>query len=56
MKTDIEYLREAIEISLEARASGNHPFGALLVSPKGDVLIRCGNTHKADKGCGTCRA
>lgn len=52
MKNDIDYLREAIKISEESRASGNHPFGALLVSPEGEILIRCGNTHKTDKGVG----
>jgi hypothetical protein len=30
MRSDTEYLRLAVEIATESRASGNHPFGALL--------------------------
>ena len=52
MNNDIEQLRETIKISLASRATGNHPFGSLLVGPDGEILIRCGNTHAADKGVG----
>jgi tRNA(Arg) A34 adenosine deaminase TadA len=38
VRSDTEYLRLAVEIATESRASGNHPFGALLVGPEGDVL------------------
>jgi tRNA(Arg) A34 adenosine deaminase TadA len=30
MKSKVEYLREAIRVSQESRARGNHPFGAVL--------------------------
>jgi len=43
--TDEDYLRLTIEIAREARAAGNHPFGAILVSPDGTVLMRAGNAH-----------
>jgi len=52
MQGDVFYLHEAIEIAWEARRSGNHPFGALLVDPEGEVVIRAGNTHSVDKGIG----
>ena len=37
------YLRRAIEISREARAAGNTPFGALLVNKDGDIVMEQGN-------------
>ncbi len=56
MKTDTEYLRLAVEIATESRASGNHPFGALLVGPEGDVLFSSGNTFARDRGVGHAEA
>lgn len=51
MKSDVEYLREAVEVSRQARASGNTPFGAILVGPEGEILLRQQNNeiteHKA---------
>jgi tRNA(Arg) A34 adenosine deaminase TadA len=38
------YLRRAIELAKKARENGNHPFGALLVSPTGEVLLEAENT------------
>ncbi len=45
MRNDVDYVRLAMEIARESRAGGNHPFGALLVGPEGDVLISAGNTY-----------
>jgi tRNA(Arg) A34 adenosine deaminase TadA len=45
--TDEDYLRQAIEIARQARAAGNHPFGAILVGPDGTVLLQAGNAHGA---------
>jgi tRNA(Arg) A34 adenosine deaminase TadA len=42
--TDERYLRRAIELAAEARASGDMPFGSLLVGPAGDVLAEDRNT------------
>ncbi len=42
---DLAQLRIAIEIARQARAGGNHPFGATLVGPDGTVLLRAGNAH-----------
>ncbi len=52
MQDDITLLREAIKIAENARAEGNHPFGALLASKDGDILIRQGNTYREDRGTG----
>ncbi|TIM06021.1 MAG: nucleoside deaminase, partial [Mesorhizobium sp.] len=56
MKSDTEYLSLAVEIATESRASGNHPFGALLVGPEGDVLLSSGNTYARDRGVGHAEA
>ncbi len=45
MKTDEEFLRLTLEIARQARAAGNHPFGAILVGPDGTVLMQAGNAH-----------
>ncbi len=37
-------LRRAIELARRAREQGNHPFGALLVSQTGEVLLEAENT------------
>lgn len=36
--TDIEHLRRAVELAREARARGDHPFGAVLVTPTGTII------------------
>lgn len=53
---DIEYLREAIRIAGQSRERGNHPFGALLVGPHGDILLRSENTFTTDGGTGHAEA
>jgi tRNA(Arg) A34 adenosine deaminase TadA len=45
LETDEHYLRLSIEIARQARAAGNHPFGAILVGPDGSVLLEAGNAH-----------
>lgn len=52
MPTDLDHLRHAITLARESRATGNHPFGALLVGPQGEVLLASGNTHATDRGVG----
>ena len=49
---DEDYLRQTIAIARTSRAAGNHPFGALLVGPGGEVLLTSGNTYAADRGVG----
>lgn len=52
MRSDAEYLRLTMKLAAESRASGSHPFGALLVGPEGDVLLSSGNTYARDRGVG----
>ncbi|WP_371746467.1 nucleoside deaminase [Aminobacter sp. SR38] len=56
MRSDTEYLHLAVKIAGESRASGNHPFGAILVGPDGDVLLSSGNTYAQDRGVGHAEA
>ncbi|MFA7124919.1 MAG: nucleoside deaminase [Sphaerochaetaceae bacterium] len=40
---DIRLLFETVKIARAAKASGNHPFGALLADKDGNILIKQGN-------------
>jgi tRNA(Arg) A34 adenosine deaminase TadA len=48
---DASYLLRAIELARTARAHGNHPFGALLVGPAGEVLAEAENSVVTDLDC-----
>lgn len=52
----IALLKRTIDLAAEARANGNHPFGALLADADGTILIEAGNTFAADKGPGHAEA
>lgn len=52
MKSDIERLRDTIRLASESRACGNHPFGALLVGPDGELLCQSGNSYSTQGGTG----
>ena len=41
---DAYYLRQAIHQAKEARGKGNHPFGAILVDEKGNIVLTAQNT------------
>lgn len=41
---DDDHLRDAIAVAASARRNGNHPFGAVLVDARGNVLLRAENT------------
>jgi tRNA(Arg) A34 adenosine deaminase TadA len=45
VRADEHFLLLAIEVARQARAAGNHPFGAVLVGPDGTVLLQAGNAH-----------
>jgi tRNA(Arg) A34 adenosine deaminase TadA len=47
LPTHEDHLRRTLAIALDARAAGNHPFGAILVGPDGAVLLEAGNAHAA---------
>jgi tRNA(Arg) A34 adenosine deaminase TadA len=46
---ELDHLRRAIEVSERARAHGNHPFGAILVDPAGQVVAEAENTVITDR-------
>ncbi|WP_333646973.1 nucleoside deaminase [Lacrimispora sp.] len=50
-KNHIDYLKRAVDISKEARANGNTPFGALLVDKDGNIVMEQGNIEITDKIC-----
>lgn len=43
-----DYMRRAFAVALQARAQGQHPFGAILVGPDGAVLMEQGNGFMPD--------
>ena len=43
-----QFLRQAIDIAARSRREGNHPFGALLVGPDGEVLMEQTNIFGAE--------
>ncbi len=49
MPNDHDLLLHAVELARVARDSGNHPFGALLADPAGEVLLRAQNTVVTDR-------
>lgn len=49
--TDIKFIRLSFEVAAEARANGNHPFGALLVDDQGHVLLKGENTVITERDC-----
>jgi len=49
--TDLQHLRTAIELARQAREHGNHPFGAILVDEKDQVLLQAENSVVTGKDC-----
>ena len=46
---DIAFLRRSFDVARRAQANGNHPFGAILVSADGAVLIEMENGFQPDR-------
>lgn len=46
-----KYIRRCVEISEEAVAQGNNPFGALLVDKEGNIVVESGNVEITEKDC-----
>ncbi|HEY2758104.1 MAG TPA: nucleoside deaminase [Pseudolabrys sp.] len=44
-RNDVTHLRRAFKVARRAQDHGNHPFGAILVGPDGDVLIEQENGY-----------
>ena len=47
-EAEIAQLRTAVSLAGRARDNGNHPFGAILVGPDGQVLIEAENGYLPD--------
>lgn len=45
MKDAIRYLMEANREAVQARSTGNTPFGAVLVDASGEIIMRQGNAE-----------
>ena len=45
---DEALLRRAFAVARAARDGGDHPFGAILVGPQGEVLLEQGNAYTAE--------
>jgi tRNA(Arg) A34 adenosine deaminase TadA len=46
---DLDHLRLTIAVAAQARAHGNHPFGAVLADAQGRVLLQAENTVITDR-------
>lgn len=44
-----KHLRRAIQVAADARANGNHPFGAVLIAPDGSVALEAENTVTTER-------
>jgi tRNA(Arg) A34 adenosine deaminase TadA len=46
---DLDFLRRTFDVARRAQTRGNHPFGAILVSGEGEVLIEMENGFMPDR-------
>jgi tRNA(Arg) A34 adenosine deaminase TadA len=46
---DEKFLRQSFDVARRARTHGNHPFGAILVSATGEVLMEAENGYMPDR-------
>lgn len=53
---DLKHLQRSIDLADEAVREGNHPFGAVLVSETGEVLLEGKNSYSVDRGPGHAEA
>ena len=51
MEDHEKFIRRAVEIAANARAKGNHPFGALFVNKAGEIVLEAENTVITEKDC-----
>ncbi len=48
-ETQMKHILDVINVARSARENGNHPFGAILVGPDQEVLLRVENTVVTEK-------
>jgi len=53
---DLPFLQRTIALADQAVAEGNHPFGAVLVSSRGAILMEAKNSFSVDRGPGHAEA
>lgn len=53
---DIEYLRLTNEVAKRSISNKNHPFGAVLVGPDGELLMQQKNIERQERGTGHAEA
>ena len=46
---DLKFMRYTIEVARRSRDRGNHPYGAILVDQKGEILMEAENTVVTEK-------
>jgi len=51
MERDVKFLRMAIDMAKESQEKGNLPYGCILVSKDGTVLLKGENTINTDHDC-----
>jgi tRNA(Arg) A34 adenosine deaminase TadA len=51
METDLNFVRKAIDVAKTSQQKGNLPFGCVLVSSDGEVLLKGENTINTDNDC-----
>ncbi len=56
MLDDLAHLRHAFAVAARSRANGDHPFGAVLIGPGGEILMEQGNGFSAEGGDMTAHA
>jgi tRNA(Arg) A34 adenosine deaminase TadA len=49
-ETDLRFLRRAIELATKARADGRHPFGAVVVNERGEMVVEARNNAVLPNG------
>lgn len=50
-EADLKFIRLSYEVAQVSRENGNHPFGALLVSDQGELLLRGENSVITKRDC-----
>ena len=51
LQSELDYLGAAVSAGRRARQHGNHPFGAVLVGPDGEILLEGENTVLTERDC-----
>ncbi|MCG8567637.1 MAG: nucleoside deaminase [Desulfobacterales bacterium] len=51
LEHDKQFIRAAFDVARKAREKGNEPFGAILVDPKGNILLESENTITTNRDC-----